>query len=359
MASARRDWEYASGPAVGGEVPITSEPRAEEAPGVPGDPDSAGDRDATANPSASANPNATANPDATRDGVRRPRPGTETRVVEVAEPHLSPETNARLTEEVRAVVGADRVEVPRDRPHPSRGEGVPKRGMVAYMGTQRPMLLGSFAGAMFVGAVIALVTNTWWVLPLAAGVHALATMTVVAIIMRMTTTVEHPSPELAATLSDQGIRNPDEHFSRLIDEFSPRSRAETADIVSPANERDEEADVAPAGAAAVQSSSLSPNAGPSRAVRGGGTPDLVIWTVAVALFGLSIALPAAIGGGAMWYLTAVMVPALVGWMLFQRQVAHHGGDLHVRGRKPVAVVVVCTAAAVAVFCAVVAAAFSH
>jgi hypothetical protein len=61
----------------------------------------------------------------------------------------------------------------------------------------------------------------------------------------------------------------------------------------------------------------------------------------------------------MWYLTAVMVPLLAGWVLFQHQLAANGGDVRVRGRKPVAVIVVCTAAAVAVFCAVVALAFSH
>jgi hypothetical protein len=55
----------------------------------------------------------------------------------------------------------------------------------------------------------------------------------------------------------------------------------------------------------------------------------------------------------------VMVPLLAGWMFFQREVAVHGGDLHLRGRKPVAVIVACTVAAVAVFCAVVALAFAH
>lgn len=343
MPSERRDWEYASGSAVGGEVPVTSEPRDEDAPGVPSG--SRGGRGRGEH----------------QGSERQGRSGrdVETRVVEVAEPQLSPETNARLTEEVREVVGTERAEVPRDRPHPSQGERVNRRGVTAYLGTQRPMLLGTFAGALVIGAIIALVTNTWWILPLAAGVHALGTMTVVAIVIRMTTTVEHPSPELAATLSAQGVRNPDEHFSRLIDEFSPTSRDETADIASPANERDVESDVDPAGAAAEQSSALSPNAGPSQPVDGGGTPDWIIWAVAVALFAVSIAIPAAMGGGAMWFLTAVMVPALVGWVLFQREMAVHGNDLHVRGRKPVVVIVLCTTAMVAVFCAVVALAFAH
>src|SRR5947209_9891776 len=335
MASERRDWEYAGGAAVGNDVPVTSEPRDEEAPGVP----------------------APANGDG--NGARRPRRSTESRIVEVTEPELPPEANAQLTHEVREVVGTDRVEVPSDRPHPSRGEDVPRRGMLAYLGAQRPMLLGTLAGALVIGAIIALITRTWWILPLAAGLHALGTMTVVAIIIRMTTTVEHPSPELAATMSDQGIRNPDEHFTRLIDEFTPENRSDRTDIASPANEREAEADENPARAAMEQSSALSPNAGPSHEAGGGGAPDAIIWSVAAALFVVSIVIPATMGGGAMWFLTAVMVPALAGWLVFQRQMAVHDGDLHVQGRKPVAVIVLCTAAVVAVFCAVVALAFAH
>jgi hypothetical protein len=37
--SEREDWELADGPVVGQDVPITSEPREEEAPGVPADPE--------------------------------------------------------------------------------------------------------------------------------------------------------------------------------------------------------------------------------------------------------------------------------------------------------------------------------
>ncbi len=174
----------------------------------------------------------------------------------------------------------------------------------------------------------------------------------------MTTTIEHPSPDLAAAMSAQGVRNPDEHFSRLVDEFSPVSRAETAGVLSPANQREQEADVAPAGDEAGQASSLSPSAGPSRPTRGGGAPDWLIGATAAALSIVSIVIPAATGGGAMWFLTAVMLPALVGWVLFQREMALHDG-VELGGRKPIAVIVLCTAATVVVFCAVVALAFAH
>jgi hypothetical protein len=41
----------------------------------------------------------------------------EEREVRAADPELSAETNARLTAELRAVVGTDKVRVPKSRPH--------------------------------------------------------------------------------------------------------------------------------------------------------------------------------------------------------------------------------------------------
>ena len=53
---------------------------------------------------------------------------TEEREVRVADPALSPGANARLTEEVQAIVGADHVTVTRRRAHPSRGGLVGQTG---------------------------------------------------------------------------------------------------------------------------------------------------------------------------------------------------------------------------------------
>ena len=58
-----------------------------------------------------------------------------------------------------------------------------------------------------------------------------------------------------------------------------------------------------------------------------GLPDVVIWTTTAALLVLSIVLPAVLGGGWLWLLTAVMVPLLLGF-------GHvYSGYLRVRGRK--------------------------
>jgi hypothetical protein len=60
-----------------------------------------------------------------------------------------------------------------------------------------------------------------------------------------------------------------------------------------------------------------------------------------------------------WLLTAVMVPLLLGWAVFQRVMVKRRNQLHdvVQGRGALAVIVRCTALPVAAFCAVVAFAF--
>src|SRR5947209_20019659 len=97
----RLPWELADGPLVGKDVPITSEPRPEVAPGVPAPPPSE------------------ANSDGSEDQV------AEVREVRSEDPELSSETNRRVTEELREVIGAERVRVPADRPHASTGEARP------------------------------------------------------------------------------------------------------------------------------------------------------------------------------------------------------------------------------------------
>jgi hypothetical protein len=56
-----------------------------------------------------------------------------------------------------------------------------------------------------------------------------------------------------------------------------------------------------------------------------------------------------------------MVPLLLGWAVFQRAMITRRNQVHetLQGRSPMIAIAVCTAAAVAVFCAVVAFAFQH
>jgi hypothetical protein len=276
------------------------------------------------------------------------------------DPGLSPETNALVTQELREVVGHDTVRVPADRPRASRGEVPGHQGALAYLNQHRFQLLRASAITLTFGAIVALTTGTWWVLPLAAGVHALGTMAVTLTVVRMTTMIEHPSPTVSAALAEEGVSSPDGRFSQMVEEFSPEGERGANEVLSPGhNERTVPAGADPAAAAAEQSSSMTPTEDPSTAGGEGGAPDYLIWATAVSLFGLSIALPATMGGGWMWLLTAIMVPLLAGWVAIQRLMGVRSDKVHLRGRAPLVAIVIGTAVAVAAFCAVVAIAFAH
>lgn len=285
---------------------------------------------------------------------------TEMREVRAADPELSPEVNAELTAELREVIGSDRAEVPVDRPRTSRGELPSKRSPVDYLSENRVAALGSLAIMLTFGGIVALTTGDWWLLPLAAGIHALATLSVVLLVVRLTTITEHPSPDVAAALAAEGVSSPDERFSQMVEEFTPIRPAGVGEVLSPGhNDRTVPAGEDPAMAMAEQSSAMTPTEGPTRPAGEGSLPELIVFATALALLGLSVALPAALGGGWLWLLTAVMVPLLIAWLVVQLLMARSPGTLQLRSRVPLIAIAVCTALAVAGFCAVVALAFQH
>ena len=293
MSSERSAWEYEDGPEVGRDVPITSEPRDEEAPGIP----------------------KAATQDVQADGdVAK----LEQREVRVADPALDAGANQRLTEEVREVLGTDRVSVPRDRPRPSRGDRPHKPGLMAEVSSHRLTVVMLFGVFFTIGAIVSLVTGSWWLLPVALGVHALGTILVTSTAMRLTTISEHASPTVAAMLQEQGVSNPDEHFSQLVEEFSEHEHGDASDVASTdETPRTAASTEDSAGAAAEQSSAMTPTAGASQPTEGGGVADGLMWSTVVALLAVSLIVPATSGGGAMWILPVVMVPLLVGWVVIQ------------------------------------------
>ena len=335
----RQPWEYADGPTVGEEVPITSPPREEERPGVPKPP--RGPEDG-AEASAGA--------------------GTEEREVRAEDPELSAETNQRLTSELREVVGTDRVEVPADRAHATRGEHPQQHGPAARLDVNWLQAIRLGAIVLTFAAIIALLTNDWWVLALAAGVHALGTMAVGLSIIRVTTTSERPSPTVAAAMAEEGVSNPDEHFSRMVEEFRAEPEHGASEVISPGfNQRSAPAEADTAAAAGEQSSAMTPTGQPSQPAGEGGTPDALVWATMGSLLVLSIVLPPLTGGGWMWLVTAAMVPLIAGWAILQRAMITRRDQVSetVQGRGSLIAIVLCTAAAVAVFCALMAFAFQH
>lgn len=290
----------------------------------------------------------------------RSRQRVEERAVRSADPRLSPETNARVTEELREVLGTDRVQVPADRPHPSEGEQPRRQSAGAYLTEHRFEFMRATAIVLTFGAIISLITNDWWLLPLAAGIHALGTMAVGMGILRMTTIVERPSASLSAALADEGVSSPDERFSEVVEEFLPQPAGGTGQVISPGrNRRTTEAGLDPAAATAEQSTAMTPTAAPSQPGGEAATPDLAIWGMALGLLVSSIVIPPLSGGSWMWLLTAIMVPLVAGWVALQAVMINRGDSVQITSRKPVIGIIVATTIAVAGFCAVVAFAFQH
>jgi len=180
----------------------------------------------------------------------------EERTVEVNLPTLSADANQRLTQALREVIGADRVQVPSDRPRPSQGDR-PKRGPLDRMTTVKAIVLGVLA----VAACLALIILTWagghWVVTGLAFLVLLAALALVTYsIIALSSVPEYPDPGLVALLAEEGIHDPEVRFSEIVMEFTP----ETGDD----EERPTDVQDDPARAIAEQQGALTASSGPTR-----------------------------------------------------------------------------------------------
>src|SRR3954471_16186919 len=89
----------------------------------------------------------------------RDRAETERRFVRSEDPSLTPEANRLLTDEVRAVIGKDEVEVAVGTPHRSTERHARHSPLVATLVANRPILIVSFLAAIVVGGIISLTTG--------------------------------------------------------------------------------------------------------------------------------------------------------------------------------------------------------
>jgi hypothetical protein len=90
-------------------------------------------------------------------------------------------------------------------------DGSPNRFIMAMIG-------GSF---LVVAAIVALAVGQWWVLVGAVVVLGIVTTGVVATVLRMMGNPERPSPVTVAALEEDGVSDPERHFSELVAEFTP------------------------------------------------------------------------------------------------------------------------------------------
>ena len=191
--------------------------------------------------------------------VRDPE-GTELRDVRVDEPQLSDSTNRLLTRDLQQVIGAERVEVPADRPHPSKGDRPKRHGPLGLPLPRNFIVTQAGAGALVFGAIVALITRDWWLLPPAVIVLGLVTWVVVAVVLRMTANPERPAPSTVAAMEEDGIQDPERHFSDIVAEFTVDTGAQGQ------NRRTTSVDDDPVKGAAEHRSAITPSSGATGAV---------------------------------------------------------------------------------------------
>jgi hypothetical protein len=252
---------------------------------------------------------------------RSSRPPTERRAVRSEDPSLSPEANRLLTEELRAVVGRDDVEVAADAPRRTEERHGTHSRFVATLLSHRQILLVTLLAAIVVGGIVSLSTGAYWAVLVAVGLHAFGTMVVVAGAVQLTTEVEHVAPETAARLEAEGVADPDRVLTELVEDFAGAERAGGVPevLASGHNERTVHASDYPARAALEQRTAMTPQSEPGEAAGERSAMEALPWWVVVGMMVVSVAAAPFASRG--WALPLVVLPIGVGWIAMQRWMA--------------------------------------
>lgn len=149
------------------------------------------------------------------------QPDRDHRDVRSDDPSLSSEANERLTAELRDIVGATAVDVPTGRIDPAHDRHA-RHGPIASQLIADRLVHGTAALVLIaVLAIVGLATDTVVALIAALAVLLVALVGAVWLVFDLTAEREHPSPELAALLEDEGVGDPDRLLTDLADEFQP------------------------------------------------------------------------------------------------------------------------------------------
>lgn len=243
---------------------------------------------------------------------------TERRSVRSEDPSLSDRANELLTHELREALGTDEVVVPKDGPDRSRERHATHSPFVATLSANRPILIVTFLGALVLGGVVALATDQYWAVVLAAALHAVGTLAVAAGAIALTTNVEHVDPTVAARLEEEGVADPDRVLSGLVEDFAGArdARGVPEVVTSGHNERTTTPEQDQARASLEQRTAMTPTSGGSSVAGSDSAIEALEWWIIGGLSVLSIAI-AAIVGGEMWALPAILLPLAAGWVAIQ------------------------------------------
>jgi hypothetical protein len=243
--------------------------------------------------------------------------------VRVDDPDLSPDANRLLTAEVQEALGTDQVEIPADdAPDIHRLPDGELRSLRSMLGTNRLIVAVAFVPLLVIGVIISLSTDSWWAVVAACAVHAVGTLIVASIVLRLTTAVERVEPATAARLQEEGVGDPDQALSDLVERFGPgQERDGAAEVVASGRNRgDARPDGDRASAQAQQRTALTPSAEPTQPSGTGGMP-MLLPIVAVASSLLVAVAVAVFEGGIAWIGALLLLGASVGWLVLERRMA--------------------------------------
>jgi hypothetical protein len=143
-----------------------------------------------------------------------------TRSVESRDPTLSAEANEMLTAELRAVVGADAVEVPDSRPDHRSDPHATHNPLAASAVLLRIfMAIVGFMLAMTALIGVIATTHSWVAVAVTTVLFLPSTWVIASMVLGIFNEFEHVDPELAAMLSAEGVGDPDRVFTELVHDF--------------------------------------------------------------------------------------------------------------------------------------------
>src|SRR3954453_21896074 len=244
------------------------------------------------------------------------------RDVRADHPDLSAEANELLTRELQEAVGGDRLRVPAERADELGRLGQRTRPtFVAALGANRVLIAITFTVLLIVGVIAALSTGSWWAVAAAAAVHALGTLIIISMTLRLSTEVGHVAPEAAARLEEEGVGDPDAALTDLVEQYSEEREARgAAEVVSSGHNRiTTEPGEDPRRAAVEQRTAITPAGSPVEPSEHSGAP-MILPILAVA-GSLIVGLGAAIAlGGIAWLAAAMLIASSAAWGYLQLQI---------------------------------------
>lgn len=129
-----------------------------------------------------------------------------------------------LRDELREVVGEEAAQRAERKGalDPALEAGRP-RSVAGVLSESRALVATTLAVALIVGAVIALISGSWWFLLLALVLHAVGTVVVVSTSLSLASQAESPDPRTAAAMEEAGVRDPDAALNEAVDAASDES----------------------------------------------------------------------------------------------------------------------------------------